>query len=115
MLRDEVINRAIAQALNSTCIHKHGCVIYNRKSNILAEGYNYHTAASNTRKIMVHAEISALTVLKKNKSMVKFNNLKMLVIRIGGHGCSELKNSMPCNHCQNVILRSRFIQYVVYS
>lgn len=112
MLHNDIIENAVKQSLKSNCVHKHGCVIYNRKK-IFAMGFNQHVRASNTKKITLHAELSALSILKRKK--IRRTNLKMLVIRIGGNSCSELKNSMPCKHCQDVIVRSRLIQSVVYS
>lgn len=94
---------------------KVGCVILDKKGNVIAEGYNqkkthpmqYKYAERNNRekKIYLHAEISALVKCRAEPH-------EIIVVRVKKDGSYGL--AKPCPICMSAIMESG-IKNIVYS
>ena len=106
------LNRAMNLALKSTCYNqRHGCVIV-KDDEIISEGYN-HTSVHLYHKFSVHAEVDALTKLKRNKKFMA--NCDLYVVRVGRDSMGNpLKYSRPCQDCIKAIQKSG-VRKVYYS
>lgn len=89
---------ATKAALNATLLkYKHGCVIYDKRGNIISIGNNKRKKSRfGCYEFTTHAEIDA--ILKSDINDLRGYNL--LVVRIGN---TKLCNSAPCNNCLNII------------
>jgi tRNA(Arg) A34 adenosine deaminase TadA len=117
------INSAVKEASSSDCLRMHGCVVVSH-GKIIGKGCNHHRPSSTSDKFMVnqctcHAEISALReAYTINGSVLtlpyinKFKKITLYVVRVNTKG--DLKNSAPCVHCTEVIVKLN-IKRVVYS
>lgn len=110
--QDFFFDKAMTVAKNSPCImHRHGAVIV-KDNEIVSEGFN-HKNWHLYHKLSVHAEVDALSKMKRNKKLM--SQCDMYVVRIGGEsmGC-PLKYSKPCPDCMKAIIKSG-IRRVYYS
>ena len=106
------LNRALNLARKSSCFsHRHGCVIV-KGDEIVAEGYN-HTDVHLYHKFSIHAEVDAISKLKKNRKYI--SQCDLYVVRIGRDSMGNpLKYSKPCPDCIKAIQKSG-IRRVYYS
>jgi deoxycytidylate deaminase len=87
-------------AMKSTMTQKHGAIIVYKKE-IIATGFNY----SINKLYSIHAEINALTSVKKNHKHL-LPECELYVVRIGPDKFNNpLKYSKPCFNCQNSIIK----------
>jgi len=89
------------------CKFKHGCIIYDKKGNILSIGRNIPHYCPSYPSLLLHAEADA--ILKCNRSDLK--NANLLVVRVSKN---KLRNSKPCKHCMSLISEAG-IKNVYYS
>lgn len=103
------IEEAIKEAKKSLMNQKHGCVIVHNNT-IISRGYNYriYKCQKTHIKYSVHAEESALSKLSF-KNVKKYN---MYVVRIHDN---ELRISLPCEKCMNLINNFKYIKNIFYS
>lgn len=95
---EQFIERAAILATKSDLVnHRHGCVIVCKRGRIISEGYNYMW-----RNMSIHAEIDALSKLKKRD----LSTCSMYVVRIGTDKMGNpLKYSRPCEKCTEAIYK----------
>lgn len=110
--QEHFLKKAALVATRSCMNHRHGCLIVNRNGEVLAEGYN-SVNMHMCHMYSVHAEVSCLNKVKKNKRLL--NDCEMYVVRIGtdNMGC-PLKYSRPCPECTKAIVKSG-IKKIYYS
>lgn len=106
------LKRAMNLALKSTCFsQRHGCVIV-KDDEIISEGYN-HTSVHLYHKYSIHAEVDAISKLKRNKKFM--SNCDLYVVRVGRDSMGNpMKYSKPCEDCIKAIQKSG-IRKVYYS
>lgn len=106
------MNRAFNLARKSHCFtHRHGCVIV-KDDEIVSEGFN-HTDVHLYHKLSIHAEVDAISKLKKNRKYL--SQCDLYVVRIGRDSMGNpLKYSKPCPDCIKAIQKSG-IRRVYYS
>jgi deoxycytidylate deaminase len=106
------LDRALQLARKSTCnSQRHGCVIV-RGDDIIAEGYN-HTDVHLYHKFSVHAEVDALSKVKRDRKYL--SKCDLYVVRIGTDRMGNpLKYSKPCHDCSKAIEKSG-IRNIYYS
>lgn len=89
---------ATKAALNATLLKfKHGCVIYDKRGNIISVGNNkLRKSKYGVYEFTTHAEIDAIV-----KTLVDdLRNYNLLVVRIGK---TKMCNSKPCVNCLKII------------
>ena len=105
-------------ALKSNLRSKHGCIIVDKKGNIISKAFNSAVVFQTNIKYVksnvmsFHAEENAL----KNVDKTKLNGSSLYVVRNIGDGCFSC--SKPCQKCENIIhsCMQRFkLKYVFYS
>lgn len=109
---EDIRQRATHIAKHSGMNHRHGAlVIYDGK--IISHGYNHeHPALKN--QYSIHAEVDALTKIKKLGKHV-LSKCELVVVRIGPESFNNVfKLSMPCCNCTKYIQRLG-IKKVYYS
>lgn len=106
------LDRALQLARKSTChSQRHGCVIV-RGDDIVAEGYN-HTDVHLYHKFSIHAEVDALSKVKRDRKYL--SKCDLYVVRIGTDRMGNpLKYSKPCHDCSKAIQKSG-IRNIYYS
>lgn len=104
-----IIELAIRKARNSTQTHQHGCVMLDKRGNVVGSGANVWSPF-NDRKFSIeqrhlcgapkssplHAEVRAYYSVPPRLR----NNLTLVVIRYRN---GVLRNSKPCANCQKFI------------
>ena len=90
------IDVAIKEANKSTMLHKHACVIVNKKK-IVACAHNVYL---NSTAYSIHAETNAINQLKKY-TQKDIKHCAMYVVRIGPN--MTMKYSKPCTNCMRTI------------
>ena len=107
-----IIDTAIKCANDvSLCRFRHGCVIYDKRGNIISTGFNKvrfnsYLSRYNYPKCLLHSESDAIL-----KARCDLKGMNLLVIRLGKH---KLCNSKPCVHCMAMILECG-VKHVYYS
>jgi deoxycytidylate deaminase len=99
-ISDNILDRGIKLANNSTLTQKHSALII-RRGIIVAEGINYGGTYI-SRWYAVHAEMDAINKIK-HKSRKFLSECSILCVRVG---CNDTKMSKPCINCENGIRRS---------
>lgn len=90
--------------------NRHGCIIVHN-GKIVSEGYN-HYVKHFEHKYTMHAEIHALSKLKKKKIN---SDYILYVVRIGTDNMgAPLKYSKPCDSCTDAIIKAG-IKKIYYS
>ena len=112
------MNIAANIALKSNLRSKHGCIIVDKKGNIISQAFNSAVVFQTNIKYVksnvmsFHAEESAL----KNVDKTKLNGSSLYVVRNIGDGCFSC--SKPCQKCENLIhscMKKFKLKYVFYS
>ena len=106
------MNMCINIAHKSALMHKHGCILVDRKSgDIVSTGYNTDMR-NGTNVSSLHAEVAAIKKMRKKHWHM---NIDMYVARLGHNAHYDWKYSRPCEHCMKVILSKTSIKNVFYS
>lgn len=86
---------------NINIINRHHiCLVLDKKNNCLSYGINDSRGISGNSKGIVHAEISAVLKLHKNKK--KNKKINLFVVKISK--TNSLSNSKPCIKCINDLI-----------
>ena len=103
------INIAIEQATNSTLVHRHGAILFSRRS-IISKGFNqFVSGRQRYTSISIHAEMNCLREFHKH---TKYKRCHILVVRLNSN--LKLVNSKPCRDCMISLLKMG-IKNVYYS
>lgn len=133
LLDNENLYKLYILACASNVAYRHACLIFDRRGNIVASGYNYSPNYSNPFHT-IHAEHSAINDLKSKGLYGKAHNYTLLVIRVAGcvlvdrdgksmnhknkdtfmptHMCVKFGNSKPCTDCQHKIDEAGFMKVI---
>lgn len=90
-MKSDVSNKHSAALIKNNTIYKYACNKFIRKEIINDEIYH----------LTIHAEINAIYSYYNKKNVKGYD---IIVIRINKLG-TELKNSRPCNHCINKLIK----------
>ena len=99
--------------LNTTQYHHHYSGIY-RNGKKLYIGYNHLRNSYNGKCVCysTHAEMDVIHKALRNNLDIDLSNCTIAVIRFAKDG--SLKNSRPCNHCLESMIKYR-IKKIMYS
>jgi dCMP deaminase len=102
--QDYFLKKAATYAVRSNVKnHKHGCVIV-KDGEVIADGFNHHVNHYE-HTFTIHAEVDALTKVKKLKNIL--SECELYVVRIGTDLMGNpLKYSRPCVNCTKAILKA---------
>lgn len=115
-ISQDIINQTITLANYSQHKQKIGCIITNKKNEVLSKGtillkthpiqFYYGVLNNKPKKIYMHAEINAIVKLNRNS-----NPYHIYVIRRNNH---KLQLAKPCDICMSAILNTN-IKYIFHS
>jgi deoxycytidylate deaminase len=128
---DDYLYKLYMLATNANVAFRHACLIFDKRGNVVASGYNYSPQYSGYSHT-IHAEDAAIRDLKNKGLYEKAHKYTLFVVRIGGctlideYGnpksssekkqdefvphkmCVNFANSKPCSSCQSKIDKARF-------
>lgn len=113
---------AMEEATKSSMNMRHGCVIIDRKGDVIAKACNRYTGLRNLsipyvagKKMSCHAEENALSQVDPKR----LHGARLYVTRISDcNGVTTLKYSKPCVHCTAIIhkyMKNYGLQKVFYT
>lgn len=110
------LRRAAQCAFRSNLGQRHGCVIVNAATGaVVSTGYN-HKAEYLYHQFSIHAEVDALSKMKKAKLVDPGASFDMYVVRIGPESKgAPLRFSRPCRSCAEAIRRAPSVRRVFFS
>ena len=88
----ELIEIASKVAQKSSCRYKVSCILVDKSGKVVATGYNHHGNGRSMGKPTIHAEMDALSKVRKPSS-----NLTAFIYRKNG------KIITPCKACQKLL------------
>lgn len=113
-LKREIKEQAIAVAMASNAPKKMSAILLDKRNRVISTGTNsyeithpkqFYAAVTASKKygnpnlrkkLYLHAEMNCLIKARKP-------GYKLVICRVGGHGCDELRNSFCCPICLTYI------------